>query len=271
MRKSKKGFSLTVFVVLIVLVFLAFTFYYREGAKGLVHQVQTSLSAAFSYILTPFSWTRDKFVAVKEEIVTYNSLKRRNKELEEENKKLKEKITYYYELEKENQRLKGLLDLKERFAHRTVAAKVIGYSPREDEEVIIINRGSLSGVRKGLAVIVAEGVAGRVEKVYSSYSLVRLLTDRDSGLSVRIVQTRETGILTADEKGNLRIRFLPVSSRVKPGDDVVTSGFGRLIPKGIYVGKVARSYKKAGLLERTVLVRSNVPFDRLEEVLVILD
>lgn len=271
MKKPKRSFNLTIFIILLVLAFLAFTFYYREGKKGLAHQVQTSVSTAFSSLLTPFSWARERFAAVKKEFVTYRALKERNKILEKENRNLKEKITYYYGLANENRRLKELLKLRQKFTFRTVAAEVIGYSPRQDEAVIVIDRGSRSGVKKGLAVIVAEGIVGKVEKVYAFQSLVRLLTDRDSGLSVRIVQTREVGILTADEKGNLGIRFLPVTSRAKPGDDVVTSGFGRLIPEGVFVGKVARSYKKPGSLERVVLISSDVPFDRLEEVLVILD
>lgn len=271
MKKLRRSFNLTVFVLLLAFTFLVFTFYYREGTGGLTHQVQTSISAAFSYVLTPFSWVRERFAAVKNGFVTYGALKARNKELEKENKILKEKNSRLSELEKENQRLKSLLGFKEKFAYQTIAAQVIGYSPRQDEAMIIINQGSRRGIKKGLAVLSPEGLIGKVEKVYPSHSLVRLLIDRESGLSVRLVSTREVGILTADEKGNLRIRFLPSLSKVKPGDDVVTSGFSSLIPKGLYVGKVSEARQKSGSMEREVLVYSSVDFYRLEEVLVVLD
>ncbi len=271
MRKLRRGFNLTVFIVLLSLAFLGFTFFYREGISGFTHQIQTSISAVLFYVLTPFSWFREGFVVAKDELVSYKTLKARNEQLEKENKILKEKNARLLELEKENQRLRLLLDFKEKFSYRTMAARVVGYSPRQDEAMIIIDRGSVDGIKKGLAVLSPEGLVGKIEKVHSFYSLVRLLIDRDSGLSVRIVSTREVGILIPDEKGNLWVRFLPSHSRVKPGDDVVTSGFSRLIPKGLFVGKVGEAYQKSGSIEKKVLVYSNVDFYRLEEVLVVLD
>lgn len=271
MKKLRRSFNLTVFILFLALAFLVFTFFYREGTRGFTHQLQTSISSVFSYVLTPFSWVRERFVAARDEFATYTALKARNRELEKENKILKEKNARLSELEKENQRLKSLLDFKEKFAYQTIAAQVIGYSPRQDEAVIVINQGSQRGIKEGLAVLSPEGLVGKVEKVYPFRSLVRLLIDRDSGLSVRIVSTREVGILTADEKGTLRIRFLPTLSRVKPGDDVVTSGFSHLISKGLFVGKVSEAYQKLGSLEKEVLVYSSVDFYRLEEVLVVLN
>jgi rod shape-determining protein MreC len=56
---------------------------------------------------------------------------------------------------------------------------------------------------------------------------------------------------------------------VEVGDVVVTSGLDQIYPKGVTIGVVS-SVEEGDQLTRSILIRPEVDFQRLEEVLVLL-
>lgn len=68
----------------------------------------------------------------------------------------------------------------------TVTAQVIGGSPRGDQQTVEINQGSRRGVRVGMPVVNGSGLVGKVTEVYADGAVVRLITDPQFVLSVRI-------------------------------------------------------------------------------------
>jgi rod shape-determining protein MreC len=101
-------------------------------------------------------------------------------------------------------------------------------------------RGGLD-VQLGQSVIDAGGLLGQIIAVMPATSTVLLLTDPDHAVPVVVART---GVrLVAYGKGRsdqLQLLNVPLSSDVKVGDSVITSGLGGRFPSGFAVGTVTR-------------------------------
>ena len=83
-------------------------------------------------------------------------------------------------------------------------------------------------------VIYDNTLVGVISKVNKNSSNVRLLTNKESKISVKI--NDEVGLLEYED-GKLIIRNIPSSSNLKVGDDIYTSGIGK-IKENIYIGTI---------------------------------
>ena len=165
-------------------------------------------------------------------------------------------------------RIQALLQFKEQYISKTVAAQVIGSSGSETSRIVYIDRGSNDGVEANMAVITPEGIVGKVLRVYPSTSQVLEITDQTSGVGATLVKSRLQGILKGQAGGNPNLAYIMADETIERGEDVITSGGDRIFPKGLPIGKVALvSLGKDLFLNVRVTPSANL--SRLEEVLVI--
>jgi rod shape-determining protein MreC len=140
---------------------------------------------------------------------------------------------------------------------------------------LTVNRGTSDGVALDAPVISPTGVVGRVIAVGPRAARVQVLLDRDSGAGVLIERSRVSGVVSGQvvqpETGaaDLLLKYVSERADVVEGDVVVTSGFDRIYPKGLVVGRVSYVGEGSGLLKE-IRVEPSARFDRLEEVLVVL-
>lgn len=103
---------------------------------------------------------------------------------------------------------------------RVVAADIAG-----DRAVVTVDAGSQQGVETGDAVLVAGGVVGEVSSVSADAATVLLVTDPASTLGVRVLPSKEMGVLTGQGMGaQLRVDLLSPAAEVAPGNTLVTLG-----------------------------------------------
>ena len=95
-------------------------------------------------------------------------------------------------------------------------------------------RGGQDLELKDNPVIYDNTLVGVISKVNKNSSNVRLLTNKESKISVKIKD--EVGLLEYED-GKLIIRNIPSSSNLKVGDDIYTSGIGK-IKENIYIGTI---------------------------------
>jgi rod shape-determining protein MreC len=175
---------------------------------------------------------------------------------------------------RESERLRGLLALKTDLTLDSVAAEVIAREGVPWFRSVMVDHGSLAGVRVNAAVVTPQGIAGRVVAVGRLVARVQLLLDRDCSAGVLIGDERVSGVVQgqvgfADQgTSELLVKYVTALAQVAPGDEVVTSGLDGIYPKGLRVGRVS-SVAPAGGLFKDVLVTPAVSFDRLEEVLIL--
>jgi rod shape-determining protein MreC len=173
------------------------------------------------------------------------------------------------ELERENLRLRELLDFSSDKKLRGVTAAVIGGDSSGWIKGIVVNKGSDHGVLPGMAVIHPQGVVGQVIAVTAKSSKVLLVSDHASGVDVLIQGERARGVVEGAGEQVCELKFLTKDVQVRAGETIITSGMDGVYPKGIVVGYVAQVGTSAAGLFQPVEIKPAVDFSRLEEVLLI--
>ena len=168
------------------------------------------------------------------------------------------------------QRLQKLLQFKETTDQPILAARVIGRDPTGWFKSVIIDKGKNLGIKINMPVVNAEGVVGRLVSVSYNYAKVLLVIDQNSAVDCLVRRSRDNGIVKGLTSKLCTLDYVLKTGDVRVGDIVVTSGLGRVYPKGIPVGEVVEVNDPPGGLFKNVQVKPMVDFSKLEEVLVIL-
>jgi rod shape-determining protein MreC len=195
-------------------------------------------------------------------------IKKENRVLKEELEKIKQDLKLSEETTIENVRLKKILDFKQESTARYVPAQVTAMGTWSEYSSITINKGSDQGIKKKMAVVTHEGVVGYVLNVFSNYSIVVVLTDRNAVIDSMIQKNRARGIVAGLGKDLCQIKYLLRTDDVQPNDLVITSGLDQLFPKGFPIGIVTKVTKKPYGVTQYVEIKPIVDITRLEEVLV---
>ncbi len=148
-------------------------------------------------------------------------------------------LTTLRQQSRDTNKLRALLGLKSKSDRKTIAAEVIARNPDNWFNQVVIDKGTVNGVRKGSAVITSDGVVGQVVSATSSASVVRLLTDPDQKLGVVISRIGLTGILSGAYSSPAKIDYVPVGTNVDAGDKIMCLGKGGTFPENHPVGTVS--------------------------------
>jgi rod shape-determining protein MreC len=144
------------------------------------------------------------------------------------------------QLELENTRLRGLLELRPTLAVRSFTAEVLYEAPDAYSRKVVVDRGASHGVVAGAPVINELGVLGQVTRVYPLASEVTLLTDKDAAIPVLNTRTQVRSAAFGRPGGaGMELRFMAGNADVQVGDLLTTSGVDGVYPPGLPVAKVA--------------------------------
>ncbi len=171
-----------------------------------------------------------------------------------------------------NDRLSSLLGLRQAYPHLLMKpAYVLAWDPGPWYHSLIISVGAGDGLAVDQAVIHPQGIVGRVVEVTPNYARVLLATDFHSSIDAFIQRTRAVGILSGQGGRPMSLKYIRKEEDVRPGDAVVTSGLDGLFPRGLTLGTVSRVDRHGPDLFMVIEVNPQVPFDRLEEVMVVVN
>ncbi len=195
----------------------------------------------------------------------------------DENKKLRDELLKYKALSNEyreaavtNVRLNKLLKLSESLPSPTLTAQIVGRDPSLWFRTVVINRGTSSGVEKGMPVVTDAGVTGQVMNTSPHYSKILLTNDPNSAIDVLVQKSRVQGIIKGAGREGYRMHYVLKNSEVHKGDQIVTSGLGGVFPKGLQVGTVTKTVKDRRGMFQKVFVEPSVDFFKLEYLVIIL-
>lgn len=211
------------------------------------------------------------FESVVSSIGDITSLRKENERLREENLKLRRQAETYAAVARENARINQLLQLESGAGVQAVHARVIGASLSGLERSASINKGRGAGITDEKAVLAPEGLVGRTVWAGANSAKVLLLTDAQSAVGVRIGASGETGLARGTGGRNLELELVSRAAldqgAVKPGDEVLTSGYqGGIYPSGLPVGRVEDVHLAARGTSYTITVRPYVRFSQLDIV-----
>jgi len=170
----------------------------------------------------------------------------------------------------EGQRLRGLLGFRQNFAATTVVAQVIGSSGSDQSRLLTLDKGSLDGLKPDMAVITPNGIVGKLRDVFPWTSQLLLIDDPTSGAGVILASTRIHAILRGSPQGRIVIENLTPDSRIKPGEQVLTSGGDGVFPRGLAVGTIQSiALDPANQPFTLITLQPAVNLSQLDEVLIV--
>lgn len=221
--------------------------------------VDDTLEVVYSVLSKPTSFVLD----IVDNVHSIFSTKEENDALKYDNKILRTWYDKAKMLEAENKQLKKLLNYKPDKKADFISARVIGEKGGAFAKTVILQVTNNDNVKKGNAVMAAEGLAGRISSVGIHTSRALLLTDINSKIPVIIEHSRHKAFVIGANSKLLKLKFLANDAVVKPGDRIVTSGIDGLFPYGLPVGVVYSIDKKE------INVMPFVNFHRLEYVQIV--
>jgi rod shape-determining protein MreC len=195
-------------------------------------------------------------------------VRQENRDLKQQIEQLRIEQTRLNEDAQQAHRLQALLGFKEQFISQTLAAQVIGSSGSEQSKSVYIDKGARDGIRQDMAVITADGIVGKVLRVFPSSSQVLLVNDQTSGVGSILEKSRLQGVLRGTANGEVVLEKVMADEPVQPGETVLTSGGDQIFPKGLVVGTVTKVAPGPELFLK-IQVKPAADLSRIEEVLVI--
>lgn len=242
------------------------------GRSGLITgPLGTILAPVQSAVASVTSSVQEKLNAF-----SYNlELERSLNAAEQELASINTKIARYDEVVAENERLRSLMNNYDKYQqYEPMFARVIGKDTGNWFSNFTVDKGTSSGVTKGMTVMSADGVVGRVVEVGLNYAKVLTIIDGTSGVAVLIERNRDNGVVRGmvdDTTGEnlLQMNYLLDINDVRAGDTVLTSGLDGVFPKGLPVGTVTQISRQTSGLSQYVVVTPYADFEHIEEVLLL--
>jgi rod shape-determining protein MreC len=242
------------------------------GYLGPVRNLSRALLVPFQAGLTSLGTDASDLVRSARDL---RNLRQRNAQLQAETDRLSVENARLTEVERENERLRQLLNFTRSnpwYDYR--AAAVVGHKIGEDTSnllfSIFIDVGARDGVAVDMPVITDRGLVGRVVAVGPNVAEVLMLIDPASAVNVRVQNSRVTGIVRGQIEGGLLMERIPQGETVSPGDIVLTSGLGGNFPDKLVVGQITEVLQRDSDMFQRARIRPTVDFGKLEEVMVIV-
>ncbi len=232
---------------------------------GLPKLYKNDLSAVVrNGLYSPFVWVDAQYKLMRNNLFRYIITKR---ELAE----AKEKIEQLQEFRVENQRLRTLLDFKNRSAHNLLLVEVIGSGEYRYPSALLISAGKNKGIELDAPVLTADGVVGKIKSVGKTTSVVQILRDPSLHIAAMDRRSRIVGILESRDGKNLVFSQVPIGENVAEGDKIITSGLGKIFPKGLLIGYVVSALDPPAGIFKKIIVQPAANLNKLEELFVLMD
>lgn len=200
-----------------------------------------------------------------------SSLRRENDALRDQNLRLSLELLKLREAQLENARLHALLRFKSQQAAEKsyIVARVIARNPARIANTILIDAGTDEGVQARMPVVTADGLVGRIVEAHGYSAIVQLLIDHNCRVSAVVQRHSRVNGIVSFEDGTFFLKNVSLRGDIKVGDLIVSSGLGKLFPKGLYVGQVIKVEDQTQGLFREIILAPGVNFHNLEEVSVL--
>ena len=238
----KHLFTGRVRIILIVAVLLSAALAILSNALGM--NLPTMMTQA---VLAPIRYGATALTDQAEQwysyMFRYEAVAAENEALREQIANMEDEARRADAVERENQRLRDLLNLKSTHEdYDLVDAYIIGRSSTDWNNTLTINRGTDAGIQEGMCAITANGqVVGLVVEAGSNYAVVKTVLDSTLEISCIIASSGYNGMCKGgyiyEDINHIKLDYLPSAAIIRNKDEVVTSG-STVYPRNLIVGYV---------------------------------
>lgn len=236
------------------------------------------IESGIAYVMTPvqkyFGGVGQWFTDRAEFVKNIGRLDQENQILQKQIAELAYENKILKQYEKENERLRSLLDLNKKYPeYPMVGAEIIGKDPGNWYHTFIIDKGSNNGLEADMMVLADGGLVGRIVEVGKTYSKVISIIDDRSSVSVKVLRTDDLGIVKGDytlmNDSLCKMEYIDAEAELIIGDEVVTSSLGDIYPASVMIGTIRDIKTESHGLTKYALVQPTVNFKYLEQVVVV--
>lgn len=174
---------------------------------------------------------------------------------------------------KENDRLRGLIGLKERHSDfEFETAKIVSWNPSNWASTFTISKGEQHGVKLGDCVVTEYGaLVGQVIELGDIWAVVRSVIDVGLNIGALVGEAGNAAMVVGEftlmHQGCTKLTYLTEGAQPLRGDVILTSGKGGQFPQGLVIGRIADVGTEAGVLYG--VIKPDCDLDRLSQVFVI--
>lgn len=240
----------------------------------------TFLDRGVQAIMTPL---RSGFSSITRQVERYYNYLFGYEALEAENRYLNERINEMEAdsrnidaLERENERLRALLELQSSNTdYHFCEAYIVAWDAGNWKSTFTIAKGTDDALEQGMVAVTEFGqVVGTITSIGPNWATITTILDTSHEVSASIVSSGYTGIVqgnyTAGEGNSLRINYLPTSVVLRNNDQVVTTG-SSVYPKDLIIGYITSAgYDETGVAKYATLTPA-ADLDTLEQVFIITE
>jgi len=119
-----------------------------------------------------------------------------------------------------------------------ITARVVIRYPEEWWREIKIDKGTSDKIKVGAAVMSDGYLVGRVDRVDKHSAWIELITSSSFQIAVVIDETRDLGVITGDDRGNMKLLYIADDRQITKNMNISTSLVGEQIPPGLMVGTI---------------------------------
>lgn len=206
-------------------------------------------------------------------IFDYFGLYKKNEALYNENIELRRKLKSNYVVE--SKKIFEVNDTIFKQRYKYFPAQVITNSTNRQNNFITLNRGSSSGIEKGMGVFCPEGVVGTIIEVSENYSIASsVLNTQGFKIVPKILEMNETKgtlVWNGRDPNYLSLEKINKYELLKIGYHIVTSPYAKNFPENIPVGIIENIKTKTNETFFEVKVRSAVNFGKIQTVYIVID
>jgi rod shape-determining protein MreC len=284
MPRNKVAWRRVVFVVLIIASLAVLTVSFRETESGPVHAIQQGTAGLLAPMQSWGARIAQPFQDGYQWLTTLWSAHKDAERLTGQVQVLQGQVVQLQEQSEENQRLKSLLDLKDKgtFPAGTdfIVARVTVKSPTKWQAWIVIDKGSDDGLKVDQAVVgstplagetlAGKGLVGKIVEVTAHSAKVQLITDSESSVAAKIQGPRAEGMVEGSVTGRVIMDYVDRDIKIDPKLVVVTSGYGGVYPSDIPIGIVSNVGEEDVNSYKNIEIQPFLDFRVLEEVMVLV-
>lgn len=172
-----------------------------------------------------------------ESVRNHFSLQKQNDQLSEENFRLSQELRALKEIiDSQTESSNMVSDKGNRFTY--IPATVVKISRNSNHNYIILNKGSVDGIKPHSGIISSQGVVGVISAVDEHFSYGLTLMNNKLSVSARLGRTGIVAPLIWDgvHKDRAYLADLPLHYEIPAQDTVRTSGFSSIFPPDIPIG-----------------------------------
>lgn len=192
-------------------------------------------------------------------------------ELQQENNQLRGELAQMQELKKDDQALHDQFKTTTPAPQKLLPAGVIGVQ----DTYLLIDKGSVDGIRLGDVVVVQDNLIGSVAKVTPHISQVVLLSDPSTSFTAQSAKTSANGIVRSIDGGTVIFTNVVLSDKLEQNDIILTKGDrdaqGHGYPPKLIVGKIISVDKQASSLFQAAKIESLVNLSQVRMVFVMTE